>query len=170
MNDGEGFTFHHHWWAYRKPVATSCLLAAIGSAAVLLRLPLGVVFLAMGVAGWAGIYLFWTWHTLTFTQDHRLIRRRGICGSAEDVITLFGVITPYQTPFLGRALDVGSVHLGIPGPNIHIKHIASFAAFYQQLLYGAQQQQRAAEPPVIQVFFQMPPMPYGAGNQQLPGP
>ncbi len=165
-----GEKFHHHWWAYWKPLATSCLLALIGMGVLLLGLPLGVVFLAMAAAGLGGIYLWSTWHTFTFTGDNRLIRRRGFFGCAEDVITLFGVITPYRTPILGKAMDVGSVHLGIPGPNIHIRHIARFAAFYQRLLYGAQQQRAAPEPPVVQVFFQMPPVPYGArpNREQLP--
>jgi hypothetical protein len=163
-------TFHHHCLAYWKPLATTCLLTALGFVSMLVWMPLGLVFLTMAAAGVAGIYLFWAWHTFTFTEDSRLIRRRGLFGCAEDVITLFGVLTPYQIPILGKMLNVGSVHLGIPGPNIHIRHVADFDAFHERLVCGTQQQQRFSDPPVVQVFFQMPPVPYGARQwmDQLP--
>jgi len=172
MNDDDTLTFHHHWLAYWKPLAMACLLAVLGSVGMLLWAPLGMGFLTLAAAIAVGVYLFWTWHTFTFTEDNRLIRRRGFFKCAEDVISLFGVITPYWIPILGKMLNAGNVYLGIPGPDIHIRHIANFDAFYRRLIYGAQQQERGPEPPVVQVFFQMPPMPQGArywGDQLPPG-
>jgi hypothetical protein len=155
--------FHHHWLAYWKLLAMTCLLAVLGSISVLMWAPLGTGLLMLAAATAAGIYLYWAWHTFTFTDDNRLIRRRGVFGCTEDVITLFGVLTPYEIPILGKMLNAGSVHLGIPGPDIHIRHIANFDAFYERLVHGARQQ-RAPEPPVVQFFFQMPPMPYRERN------
>jgi hypothetical protein len=155
--------FHHHWLAYWKPLAVACSLAVLGLVCLLIWTPLGMGFLTLAAVIVVEVYLFWTWHTFTFTDDNRLIRRRGFLGCIKDVITLFGVLTPYEVPILGKMLNVGSVHLGIPGPDIHIRHIAKFDAFYERLVHGARQQ-RAPEPPVVQFFFQMPPMPYRERN------
>jgi hypothetical protein len=163
-------TFHHHWLAFWKPLAMTCFLVVLGSISMVVWVPLGLGFLMLAAIGALSIFLFWTWHTFTFTDDNRLIRRRGCFGCTKDVITLFGVLTPYQAPIVGKILNAGSVHLGVPGPDIHIRHIANFDAFYARLVHGAQQQQQATDPPVVQVFFQMPPMPYEPwhGDEQLP--
>ena len=163
-------TFHHHWLAFWKPLAMTCLLVVLSSISTLVWVPLGIGLLTLAAIVAVGIYLFWTWHTFTFTEDNRLIRRRGFFKCAEDVISLFGVITPYWIPILGKILNVGSVYLGIPGADIHIRHIANFDAFYERLVSSAQEQQRAPDPPLVQVFFQMPPMPYGVWHRddQLP--
>lgn len=162
-------TFHHHWLAFWQPLAMTCLLVVLSSISTLVWVPLGIGLLTLVAIVAVGVYLFWSWHTFTFTEDNRLIRRRGFLGCTEDVITLFGVLTPYQAPIVGKILNAGSVHLGIPGPDIDIRYIANFHAFYERMVMGAQQQ-RPPEPPVVQVFFQMPPMPYELwnGDEQLP--
>lgn len=156
--------FHPHWFAFWKPLTASCLLVLAGAVATVAGAPHGLILVLMGGLGLLAVYLFWSWHTLTFTEDNRLVRRRGILGCSEDVITLFGVLTHHQIPILGKALDVGSVHLGIPGPDIHIRHIGNFAAFYRRMLASNQPQARA-EPPVIQLFFQVPAMPTQGGRE-----
>lgn len=151
--------FRHHWLAYWKHLATTALLIALGPGGLLLWPPLGIALVVMALINAAGIYLSWMWHTFTFTEDNRLVRRRGPVGNARDVITLFGVITPYQIPFLGEWLDVGSIYLGIPGPNIHIHHIANFAEFYHRLYQGARPPGHDPDPPPIHIVLQWPDAP-----------
>jgi hypothetical protein len=151
--------YRYHWLAFWKPLSVTSLLFLLGTAGLLVWQPLAFLFYVPAVVLGMALVLTWRWRSLRFTPDHRLSRRRGILGSTEDVISLFGVITPYQTPVLGRMLDVGSVHLGIPGPDIHIRHIANFQAFYHDLLFGAaQQEEAAAQPAVVQVHVYVPPV------------
>jgi hypothetical protein len=153
--------YHHHWVAYWREASGISLLIVLGVASILVWQPLCLGFW-LGALAWCGaLYLHWNWHTFTFTPDSRLICRRGFMGSARDVVSLFGVVTPYQPPILGRWLDVGSVRMYPFGGELHIRHIASFAAFEQRLLYGAQRQEPRAESPV-QIVVQLPPAPDGA--------
>jgi hypothetical protein len=113
MNESEALTFHLHWLNYWKSLAMACLLAVLTPIGLLAWLPLGIGCLVLATVLAAGVYLDWTWNTFGFTDDGRLIRRRGVFGCTRDIITLFGVLTPYQIPGLGEALDVGSVQLGV---------------------------------------------------------
>jgi hypothetical protein len=156
-------TFHPHWLAYWQALAVIALLIVVGFLGLLLWPPLGLFLWGLALGGAIGTYLYWRWHFYVFTTDKRLIRQRGILGCASDVITLFGVITPYQTPLLGEWLDVGSVHLGIPGPDIRLRHIAHFREFCSYLVVD----EPPARDPPVQVFIQMPPLPYdGPGWQE----
>ena len=163
MNDWGGAPtgqiFYHHWLAYWKLLCGAALLVVLGLVVGLAWPLLGLGLLGLAASSAMSIYLYRTWHTLTFLEDGRLVRRRGFFGNAEDVITLFGVVTPYCIPVLGRRLNAGSVHLGIPGPDIHIRHIANFAAFYRQLVHSAQQGQRDPGPQVIHIYLHISPVP-----------
>jgi hypothetical protein len=140
MNDWPGpresETYRYHWLSYWRALSIIALLIVLGSAAILASPTMGLILWVLALAGLVNVWLRRTWHSLYFTPDGRLIRRRGILGCTHDIITLFGVITPYQVPFVGHWLDVGSVHMGIPGPDEHIHHISPFAQFYRRLVYG----------------------------------
>lgn len=155
--------YYHHWLAYWKSLAAIASLLVLGVAGLIVSPPLGAGLLAFSLVVGAALCLWRSWHTLTFLHDGRLVRRRGLGGCAQDVISLFGVITPYQVPVVGRWLDVGSVHLGIPGPDIHIRHIGDFRTFCAQLFSGAQQQEERAGTSV-QIVLVCPPAP-AAGQQ-----
>ena len=152
-------TFYYHWWAFWKPLAAASVLTAAGAALLLILPPLGFILLILAAGDMVGVCMFRAWNTFQFINGNRLIRKRGFLGSAEDFITLFGVISPYQVPILGRWFNVGSVHLGIPGPDVHINHIANFSEFHRLLLNGAERQEQA-EPQLFQFIIQFPPPPY----------
>lgn len=149
--------YRYHWLAFWKPLAGIALLVVLGVGAILVWLPVGLGLLALALIGAASLYLYWSWHTFAFTPDDRLILRRGVDGSIKDVISLFGVVVPYQIPVLGPWLDVGSVSLSPFGRSIHIRHIAHFEAFYSRLVYGAQQQGSHPGTPPVQVIVQLLP-------------
>jgi hypothetical protein len=150
-------TFRHHWVAFAGPLSVVALLLVAGLASMLFSVGLGLVLWAVAVVILAGTWQWREWHTLTFTVDNRLLRRRGPFGLSRDLITLFGVISPTQTPILGPWLDVGDVHLGIPGPDIHIRQIEHFEAFCQRLIAGAQPQREQE----FYIYLQMPDSPNG---------
>jgi len=146
--------YRHHWLAFWKPLSVISLLLVLSIGGFRVYFPVGVILLALALTIGISVYLCWSWHTYTFTPDNRLIRRRGAFGCSTDIISLFGTITPYQIPFLGRLLDVGSVRLRIAGPDEHIRHIANFASFCRQLIEGAQQNSQPS--PHVQVIIQLP--------------
>jgi hypothetical protein len=150
--------YRYHWLAFWKALAGVSFLLVLSIAGFLFYLPLGLVLLTLALIGAVTIYLSWSHHTLTFTPSSRLVRRRGFLGCTEDVISLFGTITPYQVPALGWWLDVGSVYLGIPGPDIHIRHVAHFGSFHRRLVYDAQQQANRLNIPPVQIVVQLPPV------------
>jgi hypothetical protein len=158
--------YHHHWLALWKPLAFIALLVVLGAGGVLVWLPLGLVLFTLALIVAMSIYLYWSWHTFAFTADNRLIRRRGFLGCTEDVISLFGVITPHYTPVLGRWLDVGDVYLSLPGPDSHIRHIANFEAFHHRLVYGAQQRGSPSTPSPVQIIVQLPPVQRVSGDRR----
>jgi hypothetical protein len=137
--------YRYHWLAFWKPLASISFLLVLGVSGLVVWFPLGLGFLTLALVGAVSICLFWSWHTFTFTPDNRLIRQRGFLGSTKDVISFFGVVTPYLIPVLGRWLDVGNVYLSLPGPDIHIRYIGNFEAFYRQLVYGPQQQRSRSD-------------------------
>lgn len=149
--------YYHHWLAYWKPLAAIASLLVLGMAGLMLWPLVGAGMLAFSLVVGAALHLWRSWHTLTFLDDGRLVRRRDVGGCAQDVISLFGVITPYQIPVVGRWLDAGSVHLGIPGPDIHIRHIGNFRAFCTQLFSSVQQEERSQTS--VQVVLVWPPVP-----------
>lgn len=157
--------YYHHWLAYWRLLAGLALLLLLGLASLALWPPLGAGLLAFTLTVGAALHLWRSWHTLTFLPDGRLVRRRGVGGCIHDVITLFGVITPYQMPVVGRLLDVGSVHLGIPGPDIHIRHIGNFEAFCRDLFTSEEPQDGATQQQTVQVMFFWPQDP-GNGRAQ----
>ncbi len=157
--------YYHHWLAYWRPLTGIAVPLALGMVALALWPPLGAGLLAFGLTLGAALYLWRSWHTLTFLPDGRLVRRRGLGGCVHDVITLFGVITPYQMPGLGRLLDVGSVHLGIPGPDVHIRHIANFDAFCRDLFSSQEPPKGGPQQQTVQVIFIWPQDP-GNGRPQ----
>jgi hypothetical protein len=150
--------YRYHWLAFWKALAGVSFLLVLSIAGFLLYLPLGLVLLTLALIGAVIIYLSWSHHTLTFTPGNHLVRRRGFLGCTEDMISLFGTITPYQVPILGGWLDVGSVYLGIPGPDIHIRYVAHFRSFRRRLVYGAQQQAGRLNIPPVQIVVQLPPV------------
>lgn len=156
--------YHHHWLVFWKPLAGVSFLLVLSIGGALVWLPLGLSLVTLALIGAVSVYLSWSWHTFTFIAENRLVRCRGFLGCTKDVITLFGVVTPYQIPVLGQWLDVGNVYLGLPGPDIHIRYIAHFAAFYRRLIHGAQQQGSHSDSPPVQVIVQLPPSPRAAGG------
>jgi hypothetical protein len=156
--------YHHHWLAFWKPLAGISFLLVLSIGGALVSLPLGLSLVILALIGAVSVYLAWSWHTFTFTAGNRLVRRRGFLGCTKDAITLFGVVTPYQIPVLGQWLDMGNVYLGLPGPDIHIRYIAHFTAFYRRLIHGAQQQGSHSDSPPVQVIVQLPPSPRAAGG------
>ena len=159
MNENESLTFHHHWLAFWQPLAIASLLVVLGPPAMFVWPSLGIGALVLAALVALGVYLFWRWHTFTFTDDQRLIRRRGVFQCYKDVIDLFGTMTPYQVPLLGELLNVGSIYLNILGPDIHIHHVANFGAFYERLIYSTGQQVQGPDSPLVQIVFQTPPGP-----------
>jgi hypothetical protein len=149
--------YRYHWLAFWKHFSLISLLLVLSLGGFRFWFPLGLILVALALIGAVSIYLCRSWHTLAFTSDNRLIRRRGFRGRTADVISLFGTITSYQTPVLGQLLDMGGVYLGIAGPDIHIRHIANFASFYRQLAQGADRQERQFSPLPVQVIIQLPP-------------
>ena len=156
--------YRYHWLAFWNALAGVSFLLVLSIAGFLLYLPLGLVLLTLALIGAMTIYLSWSHHTLTFTPSNCLVRRRGFLGCTEDVISLFGTITPYQIPVLGRWLDVGSVYLGIPGPDAHIRYVAHFGSFHRRLVYGAQQQASRSSPSPVQIVIQLPPAQFPRGD------
>jgi hypothetical protein len=162
--------YHHHWFALWKPLTGIALLVVLSVGGGLVWLPLGLGLFTLALIGAVSLYLYWSWHTFSFTADNRLVRRRGFLGCTKDVISLFGVVTPYQIPALGQWLDVGNVHLGILVPNVEIRHIARFSAFYNRLVYSVQKQERRSDPTPIYVVVQFPSVSYAGRGwlNQLP--
>lgn len=160
----------YHWLAFWKPMAVIALLVVLGGGGILVWLPLGLGLLALALIGTGSLYLHWSWQALAFTPDNRLIRHRGFLGRTADLISLFGVVTPYQIPLLGPWLDVGSVYLSPFGRKMHLRYIANFEAFYNRLAYGAQQQASRSDPLPVQVIIQLLPAPSAGGRWpgQLP--
>ena len=162
---GKSPVFRHHWLAYWQSLTVVAWLVVLG---LLLGIALGpwpgVVLGSIALSIAVRDYLLWRWQTFTFTPDNRLIRRRGVLGLTEDMISLFGVITPYRIPLLSSLLDVGSVHLGVPGPDIHIKYIADFTAFHQRLMHGARRRDLPSPPspslppPSVHIWIQLLPL------------
>ena len=132
------WTFHHHCWAYRAPIGLVALLGLMGAGAMISAPRLGLLVCFMAVVAAVGIRLHWSWHTLEVTES-KLIRRHGMAGLQRDVISLFGQVSTYQTPVVGKWLDVGSIHLKAPGSDLTIRHIANFNSFYQQLVDSQRQ-------------------------------
>lgn len=156
-------TYRYHPLAFWKGLAGAALMLVLGTGGILLWTPLGLGLWAVAHATVVGVYHCWKWHTLTFTPDNRLIRRRGFLGCTQDLVSLFGRITPSQVPVLGQWLDVGSVYLGIPGPDLDIRHVSSFMSFRNRLICGARQQQASHRGsqlagPVVQVIVVVPPV------------
>ena len=153
---GSQEVFRHHWFAFWRHLAAIALLLALGLGTLWIWPGLMLFCFSLALIWTLSLYLYWRWHTLTFTEDNRLVRRRGFVGSTEDIISLFPLITPYQMPVIGQWFNVGSVNLGIPGPDVHIRHIANFEAFRNQLVYGTQQQ--GSQPgAAVQVIIQLLP-------------
>ncbi|MEJ2735581.1 MAG: hypothetical protein P8189_18785 [Anaerolineae bacterium] len=163
MNDWpeprESETYRYHWVFYWKALSIVCLLIVLGTVAIFARPGTGLVLWGLALAVFVGIWLHRSWHSITLTDDGRMVRRGGVLGCTRDIINLWGVITPYEIPILGRWLDVGSVHLGIPGPDLHIRHITPFSVFYRRLVYGAQRREEHRHGAPIQVFVQYPGVP-----------
>lgn len=163
MNDWpeprESETYRYHWLFYWQVLSIVCLLLVLGAVAVLAAPSAGLVLWGLALTVFVGIWLHWSWHSITFTQDARMVRRGGVFGCTYDIINLWGVITPYEIPIVGSWLDVGSVHLGIPGPDLHVRHITPFSAFYRRLVCGAQQREEHRGAAPIQVFVQYPGLP-----------
>ncbi len=147
-------SYHYHWLAFWKPIAAVTFLAMLSIGGAWIWLPLGLCFLALALIGAMSLYLNWSWHSFTFTTDNRLIWRRGFLGCTEDVISLFGIVTPYQIPILGRCLDIGNVHLRVAGSNLDVRHIAHFQAFCDRLTHGAPR--REERPTSTSVYFIVP--------------
>jgi hypothetical protein len=152
--------YYHHWLAFWKPLMGIILLLVLGVGGFWVWLPLGIILFVSAIIWGISLWLYRSWHTFSFTADHRLKHQRGFLGSSQDVITLFGVITPYQMPILGRWLDMGSIRLNIPNSDIHIRHIANFNAFRTQLLRSRTQQQERRSVQPVQVVIQMPSVAY----------
>jgi hypothetical protein len=123
---------------------------------------LALLMLALIVA--VSTYYHWSWHWLNITPDGRLVYCYGLFATRQDIISLFGVVTPHQTPILGPLLNVGSVYLGIPGPDSQIHYIANFRAFRTQLVNGATQAESRSDP-YPQVVIHLPPSPYASVSQ-----
>jgi len=158
--------FRHHWLAYWRSLVVIAGLTTLGLLTMgILHWPLlGVGLWSIALVLAVRIYLLRTWHTLTFTPDNRLIYRRGLFGSTQDVISILGTVTSHRTPLLSNLLDVGSVYLGVPGPDVHIRHIANFTAFYQRLCQArrpgplSQSSQPPQPPPSIHLWIQLLPL------------
>ncbi len=160
-------SYHYHWLAFWRPLAAVVLLAMLSIGGSWVWLPLGLGFLALALIGAMSLYLHWSWHTFTFTADNRLIRRRGFLGCTEDVISLFGIVTPYQIPVLGRCLDIGNVHLRVAGSSLHVRHIAHFQAFCGQLTHSIRRQEERPAPTSIYFIVPAPFMEYGRRGSWL---
>ena len=162
-------TFRHHWLAYWKPFVGIGLLAALGTAAMFLWMPLGLALNVLAILVGLATYCSWAWHTIAFTDDNRLIYRHGPFGVSHSFISLIGTVTTHQVPLLGQWLDVGSVHLGVPGPDTTIRYIAHFSAFCRRLAYS-RSEQRGSERVSVQVNVLGVPVPHvGYGQRtQLP--
>lgn len=165
-------TFHHHWLAFWRRLIGTVLLAVVGSVGLSLGLPwLGLTFYTFALMAGLATYCSWTWHTLTFTPDNRLVYRHGFLGTSRRVISLFGTITATQIPVLGNRLDVGSLHLSIPGADMNIRHIARFSDFYQRFLHTRQQQGGSPNLSVyVNLIFVPGPTARHGGPGQLPSP
>jgi hypothetical protein len=158
--------YYYHWLAYWRWVAAIGALLLVSLASLALWPPLGAGLLAFCLTLGAALYRWRSWHTLTFLPDGRLVRRRGLGGYTHDMITLFGVITPSQIPAVGRLLDVGSVHLGIPGPDIHIRHIGDFEAFCRDMCSSQSADEGGNQQQTVQVVFVWPQGPGNNGEPQ----
>jgi len=145
--------YHHHIIKFWRQVSGISLLLVLGILAALIWRPLLALFWMPALSWLACLGFYWSWHTFSFTPDDRLICKRGFRGCTQDIVSLFGVVTPQQPPIFGKWLDVGSVQINPIGGSMRIQHIADFDAFYQRLVYGAQHQ----EPPSpVQIFLQVP--------------
>jgi hypothetical protein len=157
--------YHHHWMAFWKQFSFISLLLVLSAVGFCYRFLAGLVLLAPTMAWSYGIYLYRKWHIYAFTPDNRLIRCRGFYGHRIDVISLFGTITPYRHTILGPLLDVGSVELGIAGPDIHIRHIGEFSSFFRRLVEGPpQSDSQSGAPPPVQVIIQLSGRGAGGGD------
>jgi hypothetical protein len=145
--------FRHHFLRFFKPASGISLLIVLGAVGFVVWRPLGAGLWLLAGAWATSAYLYWSWHTFAFTPDNRLIRRRGFQGCTQDIISLFGVVTPRQPPILGKWLDVGSVQINAMGDTLHIQQIADFHAFYRRLVYGAPHQEPSSP---VQIFLQVP--------------
>ncbi len=163
MNDWpeprESETFRYHWVFYWRVLSIASLLTVLGAVAIRAVPGAGLVLWGLALAVLVGIWLHRRWHRITLTDDGRMIRWGGFFGCTRDIINLWGVITPYEIPIVGRWLDVGSVHLGIPGPDLHICHITPSANFYRRLVYGTQRQEGRDRGSPVQIFIQYPGLP-----------
>jgi hypothetical protein len=158
----------YHWLAFWRQLAFISLLVVAGVAALLAEPYVGLALLAVAVVASGALYLHWSWTCFTFTDNNRLIHRHGIMGSSADVIWLFGIAQTCRIPIVGRVLDVGSVVLSVPGPDLHIRHIAQFEAFFAQLAGVAQQRMGPYGQSPVQVLIQLPPAQRIGGNGQVP--
>ncbi|NLF15488.1 MAG: PH domain-containing protein [Anaerolineaceae bacterium] len=161
--------YHRHWLLhYWRQLTGIALLVVVGFGLLVFGSPLGLAPW-FGAVLWAMVtYLSWTWNVVYFTADRRLARRRGILGATTDLISPFGVISPSQTPFQ-RFFGVGTIHLHIPGPNVHIPNLAHFADFGSRLVIAEQQEQQLAQAPVqVLINFQGSPDTWPDGWLWLP--
>jgi hypothetical protein len=163
MNDWpeprESETYRYHWVFYWRVLSIVSLLIVLGAMAIPPALGAGLILWGLALTVSVGIWIHRSWYSITLTEDGRMVRRGGFFGCTHDIINLWGVITPYEIPIVGRWLDVGSVHLGIPGPDLHIRHITPFSVFYRRLVYGTQRQEDHRGGSPIQVFVQYPGLP-----------
>lgn len=155
----ESETYRYHWVYYWRALSIVCLLIVLGAVTIPAELGTGLVLWGLGLAVFVRIWLHRGWHIISLTDDGRMIRRGSVFGCTYDIINLWGVISPYEIPIVGRWLDMGSVHLGIPGPDLHIRHITPFSVFYRQLVYGVQRQEDHRHGAPVQIFVQYPGQP-----------
>ena len=155
--------YRHHWLAFWKLLSFISLLLVASVWAFRVHVGLGLLLLALALIGGLAVYLQWHWTIITFTPDHRLVLRRGIFGSITDIFSLFGTITPYQTPLLGSLLDEGSLYLRLAGIDTHIRHIANFGSFYSNILTGAGQAR--AGYPGLNIIIQFPLDGFDGGSE-----
>lgn len=147
-----GRVYHYHWLAYWQALAVIAMSSVLGVGALVFAPPLGAGLLAFSGILIGALCLWRAWNFLAFHPDGRLVRYHGLARSTQDVISLIGIITPFQLPWLGRWLDVGSVHLNILGQHMVIRHVADFQAFCNDLFAVAQQLQQPVQQNV-QVLF-----------------
>ncbi len=144
--------YQYHWLAYWQALAVIAVSSILGVGALVFAPPLGAGLLAFSAVLIGALCLWRSWNFLAFHPDGRLVRYHGLDHSHQNVISLIGIITPYQLPWLGRWLDVGSVHLNILGQHMVIRHVADFQAFCNDLFAVARQAQQPVQQN-MQVLF-----------------
>jgi hypothetical protein len=153
-----GLVFRLHWLAYLRSIIIGTVLVIAGLGGILLWLPLGLGLWTLALTVAASTYAHWSWNTLYFSTDGRLVRRRGLRGRRREMMPLFGGVALDQIPVLGESMDVGSLELSGMGSNppIMIRHIANFSTFSQLLELGRQRQNREQAGTPVVVVIQTP--------------